>query len=115
LIFEVVPFDEPLCSIRHKISKLLKVPDLSAILSATAFEAGCGTFKFIEYYGYMSENAVLLIEVRNGQLYEAESNKHVARGDLALMITTGRKYKVVDPQTGEDVTRNLGRHIGRCG
>jgi polyhydroxyalkanoate synthesis regulator protein len=62
----------------------------------------------------MSENEVLLIEVRNGQLYEAESNMHVGRGDLAWMITTGRKYKVVDPKTGEDVTRNLGRHIGRC-
>jgi polyhydroxyalkanoate synthesis regulator protein len=63
----------------------------------------------------MSENEVLLIEVRDGRLYEAESNKHVARGDLAWMITMGRKYKVVDPQTGEDVTRDLGRHIGRSG
>ena len=71
------------------------------------------TFTVGEYYGPMSETGVLLIEVRNGQLYESDSNIHVRRGDIAMMITSGRKYKVVDPQTGEDVTRNIGRHIGR--
>jgi polyhydroxyalkanoate synthesis regulator protein len=55
----------------------------------------------------MPEDEVLLIEVRHERLYEAVSNTLVGRADIATMIATGRKYKVLDPETGEDVTGEI--------
>jgi polyhydroxyalkanoate synthesis regulator protein len=55
----------------------------------------------------MAEDDVLLIEVRYERLYDAVSNTFVGQADIATMIATGRKYKVVDPETGEDVTGEI--------
>jgi polyhydroxyalkanoate synthesis regulator protein len=55
---------------------------------------------------------VLLIEVGvEGRLYQSLTGEAVTRTDIAAMIISGRKYKVVHPQTGEDVTYNLGRYF----
>jgi hypothetical protein len=60
----------------------------------------------------MLENDSLLITVRDGRLFEAVSNDPVRRGTIAMMIATGRRYKVIDPATGQDVTYQLGRFFG---
>jgi polyhydroxyalkanoate synthesis regulator protein len=51
----------------------------------------------------------MVIEVRDGRLFERGTDNPVKRGDIAVMITTGRKYIVRDPQTGEDMTREIYR------
>jgi len=61
----------------------------------------------------LSADDSLLITASDGRLFEAASNRPVHRGDIALMIASGRRYKVIDPRTGHDITLQLGRFFGR--
>jgi polyhydroxyalkanoate synthesis regulator protein len=60
----------------------------------------------------MDKDDPLLIEVRNGRLYAVEGEGEITRSHIAVMITTGRKYIIHDTETGEDVTRQIGRYFG---
>ena len=62
---------------------------------------------------FSADDDSLLITASGGRLFEAVSKRPVHRGDIALMIASGRKYKVIDPGTGNDLTMQLGRFFGR--
>jgi polyhydroxyalkanoate synthesis regulator protein len=48
---------------------------------------------------------VKVIEKRDYRLYDVAEQRFVGRADLADMILSGRKYVILDSETGEDVTK----------
>ena len=65
----------------------------------------------VEYTCRMPDDDVLLIEVRDGRLYAPATDSQIGRADIAVMIAIGRKYIVRDPETGQDVTRQIHRYV----
>ena len=49
--------------------------------------------------------AVKVIERRDYRLYDVAGQRFVGRGDIADMILSGRKFIILDSETGEDVTK----------
>ena len=43
----------------------------------------------------------------NRRLYDTELSKYVALKDLRSLIDGGVEFKVIDSQSGEDITRNI--------
>src|SRR5215470_2648772 len=49
----------------------------------------------------------LIRKYANRRLYDAHDSRHVTLDDLRKLIAAGERIKVVDDQTGEDLTRSI--------
>ena len=54
----------------------------------------------------MSQERVIR-KYANRRLYDSEASRHVTLADLRQLVVSGKKIKVIDDKTGEDLTRSV--------